>query len=496
MKQVKLSENEISVNRTIYRVFLVAAVVMAINNIIQIVLYGVPEFNIMNIIYNCMFLIFLIPVSYYKLSADRRFFKILSLCSMLLLAFFLHTDSWVNVPFVWLIPIGLASLYADHKLIRNAFFLSIPLLILSQFTHLLFADPMIIETSMRRSILTAFYYGLQFTFVGILLINSTKRSQDTLQSTRILAKENTKMLAELEEAAGQLAKHVTDLTGNINDSTASLQSIDGSVQGIHTESRAFTTIISSTEQSSETIIQQLTEAGRKAAAIQQRTEILRKAAIENKRSLSDTADHIGEIKRASTRSKEAAGNLEGKIQEINGFLGSIQDIASQTNLLALNAAIEAARAGEHGKGFAVVADEVRKLAEQSALSSELIQGLLRDIMNEQEKVLESLTQSDKIVDANIQSIGTSVDSYDDFLSLQQNMDSQLTEMAEQISRLSEDSGIITDSMGMLKHKHRISDSNITEIAAAIEQVSATFQEIAAHVENVNQKAVHLSALKK
>ena len=143
----------------------------------------------------------------------------------------------------------------------------------------------------------------------------------------------------------------------------------------------------------------------------------------------DVAKKMSEIQTTVDDSATVIKQLDGKSQQIGEIIGVITNIADQTNLLALNAAIEAARAGEHGRGFAVVADEVRKLAEESRGAANQITGLIKDIQQGTKQAVTTMEQGTKTVGEGAKNIADTVTAIDEIVKAAADVATMVQEIA-------------------------------------------------------------------
>jgi methyl-accepting chemotaxis protein len=202
---------------------------------------------------------------------------------------------------------------------------------------------------------------------------------------------------ELGELTTSINQMSDSLQGVISEVTTAAQEVAGAsneiaasseemAQGMREQSEQTNQVSSGVEQMSATVV----EVARKSAEASDKSGQAGQQAEEGGQVVQETIEGMTSIADVVNESATAINELGRRGEQIGQIIGVINDIADQTNLLALNAAIEAARAGEHGRGFAVVADEVRKLAERTTQATEQVAESIRAIQTETGNAVERM----------------------------------------------------------------------------------------------------------
>lgn len=209
--------------------------------------------------------------------------------------------------------------------------------------------------------------------------------------------------------------------------------------------------------------------------------------------MKDATTKMTHIESTVMKSADVVRTLGESSQQIGQIVEAISAIADQTNLLALNAAIEAARAGEHGRGFAVVADEVRKLAAESQESAEQIKARILTIQNDTAHAVQAMEEGKSEVELGAKAIRDVGVQFQDIMGQVNDIKTQIDEISTAVNSVSSGAGNIVDAVDSIDSVSRKTADHTSTISASTEEQSASNEEIAAASQSLAKLAADMQA---
>lgn len=305
-------------------------------------------------------------------------------------------------------------------------------------------------------------------------------------------------IALLVRKVSGLAENVSgssqELMALADENARTIDAIANTTQDIAQDSHTIIKQMGQSAQNMELLEQSMHSLTAEATNVHEAAHEMRHVAQAGNRSVQHSATVMMDIEEMMANTTMTVEALGKKSTAITSIISTITGIAEQTNLLALNAAIEAARAGEHGKGFAVVADEVRKLAEQSQTAASEVTSIISSIQNEVQSIIEQNHDGVQSVIRGVEVANETNASLDQIVQQTELTSNIIQQMVEKINVTLSYSQAVNSSFievnGIAEHS---AFSTETSAAAAI-QGAASMQEINAAAAEMAQQADELRQL--
>ncbi len=351
------------------------------------------------------------------------------------------------------------------------------------------------------------------------LIGDVKGSAvEVSQASRQLsmaAEQTAQATAQITATIQQVARGANEQATSLQQTSVSMEQLTRAIEHIAVGSQEQARAVDDAARAVERVSAAIATVSDNAQAGALEWDSTAESAVGGAQKTHETVAGMERIKKAMDLVSEKVTDLGDRSGEIGEIVATIDDIAAQTNLLALNAAIEAARAGEQGRGFAVVADEVRKLAERSSVATKEIATLVTGTQASVREAVSAMEQGSREVEdgyklaqdagaalegilARSQSVKRQVTEISTAAQALKNLGREMTETVQQINRIVEENAAATQEMTaasvMVSANIEATAGVAQENSAASEQVSASTEQVSAQVEEALAAAQSLARM--
>jgi methyl-accepting chemotaxis protein len=285
------------------------------------------------------------------------------------------------------------------------------------------------------------------------------------------------MINIIAKNADHLATTSEMLSASSQEVNALSEQVTATVQEIASSRQELSNTCAKTKNQSDVFIESVEDVARSAKGSADSAQEVNDLAAKGGESAKIAGEKMEAIKTMVASSAEVVKDLGEKSKQINQVIEVINDISEQTNLLALNAAIEAARAGEAGKGFAVVADEVMKLADESKAATQQIEAMIEEISHSTKDAIITINSGANEVEESGLVVKEALSSLD-------TISGKVSELANQINKIREateaqlnSTGNVHDSMETIQSMEEEGAGVTEEVAATIEETTNTIQQV-------------------
>ncbi len=342
----------------------------------------------------------------------------------------------------------------------------------------------------------------------IRMSNSDFTENDEIASVRELTNHNNEIGA-ISEALDLMHRNIRNLMLQISDTTASVasaseelsasaaQSADASEMvatsctNVATSCSGQINAISGASHETDSFVVNM---GDFKEAINRSSDMIKstnEAAINGAADMTSATDMMNTIRESVENSAKVVEDLGERLKSIDEFVVTIAEIASQTNLLSLNASIEAARAGEMGKGFAVVASEISKLAEESNTAAQKINELIAGIMNNSRQAVEAMKQGAEEVVNGSELVNEAGETFNNIVNMVNSISEESNTMASIVEQLSAGTDTIANNIHDIEQMSIAVADETSNVSAASEEQTASSYEVAQASERLAGNAQEL-----